>query len=505
MKPPLQKVLVANRGEIAVRVIRGCHELGIRTVAIYSEADRSALHVRNAGEAYCVGPAPSSESYLRGETVIEVAKKSGATAIHPGYGFLSENARFAQMVMDAGLIWIGPPPSAIDAMGSKTGARQRMVAAGVPVVPGTTHPIETEAEAERIAAEIGYPVMLKAAGGGGGKGIRKVDRPEDFAGAWRAARSEAARSFKDDAVYLEKFVADPKHVEIQVLADQFGNTVHLFERDCSVQRRNQKVVEETPCPVLSDETRLAMANVAVQAAKAVGYVGAGTCEFLYSQATGDFYFLEMNTRLQVEHPITEMVTGIDLVRAMLRIAGGERLWFAQDDVKQVGHAIECRVYAEDPANNFAPAPGRISGLREPGGPWVRVDSGVYAGYEVPIHYDPMVAKLICWGADREEAISRSIRALREYRVRGIRTSIPFFEAILRDEDFKRGDYSTGFLSAERMKKLTDASHNDRIATIAAAIAKLEADTKPVRAPAAGKAESAWKTSGRPKGPTWRVP
>ncbi len=505
MKPPLHKVLVANRGEIAVRVIRGCHELGVRTVAVYSEADRSALHVRNAGEAYCVGPAPSSESYLRGEVIIEVAKKAGATAIHPGYGFLSENARFAQMVTDAGLIWIGPPPSAIDAMGSKTGARQRMVAAGVPVVPGTTHPIETEVEAARIAEEIGYPVMLKAAGGGGGKGIRKVERREDFASAWRAARSEAARSFKDDAVYLEKFVQDPKHVEIQVLADQYGNTVHLFERDCSVQRRNQKVVEETPCPVLSDETRLAMANVAVQAAKAVGYVGAGTCEFLYSQATGDFYFLEMNTRLQVEHPITEMVTGIDLVRAMIRIAGGEPLWFRQEDVKQVGHAIECRVYAEDPANNFAPAPGKISGLREPGGPWVRVDSGVYAGYEVPIHYDPMVAKLICWGADREEAISRSIRALREYRVRGIRTSIPFFEAILRDEDFKRGDYSTGFLSAERMKKLTDTSHNDRIATIAAAIAKYEADTRPARVQTAGKAESPWKTAGRPKRNGFRVP
>jgi acetyl-CoA carboxylase biotin carboxylase subunit len=504
MKPPLYKVLVANRGEIAVRVIRGCHELGIRTVAIYSEADRSALHVRNAGEAYCVGPAASSESYLRGEVVIEVAKKSGATAIHPGYGFLSENARFAQMVIDAGLIWIGPPPSAIDAMGSKTGARQRMVAAGVPVVPGTTHPIETEEEAERIALEIGYPVMLKAAGGGGGKGIRKVERPEDFASAWGAARSEAARSFKDDAVYLEKFVADPKHVEIQVLADAHGNTVHLFERDCSVQRRNQKVIEETPCPVLSEETRLAMANVAVQAAKAVNYVGAGTCEFLYSQASGDFYFLEMNTRLQVEHPITEMVTGVDLVRAMLRIAGGEPLWFRQEDVKQVGHAIECRVYAEDPANNFAPAPGRISGLREPGGPWVRVDSGVYAGYEVPIHYDPMVAKLICWGADREEAISRSIRALREYRVRGIRTSIPFFEAILRDPDFKDGAYSTGFLSPERMKALTDASHNDRIATIAAAIAKYEADTRPARVQTAGKAESPWKTSGRPKGGTWRA-
>jgi acetyl-CoA carboxylase biotin carboxylase subunit len=495
--PPFTKVLVANRGEIAVRVIRGCHELGIRTVAVYSEADRSALHVRNAGEAWCIGPAPSAQSYLRAEAIIEVAKKTGAEAIHPGYGFLSENAKFAQMVMDAGLVWIGPPPSAIDAMGSKTGARQRMVAAGVPVVPGTTEPIETLEEAAVIAEKIGYPVMIKAAGGGGGKGIRRVDTPDEFASAWRTARSEAATSFKDDAVYIEKFVADPKHVEIQVLADAHGTCLHLFERDCSVQRRNQKVVEETPCPVLPNATRLAMARVAVQAAEAVNYVGAGTCEFLYSQATGDFYFLEMNTRLQVEHPITEMVTGVDLVRAQLRIAAGEKLWITQDDIKQVGHAIECRVYAEDPANNFSPAPGRISGLREPGGPWVRVDSGVYAGYEVPIHYDPMVAKLVCWGADREEAISRTIRALREYRVRGIRTSIPFFNALLRDPDFVAGSYSTGFLSRERLERLAAASRNDEVATIAAAIARFEADTRPARAESATPSESAWKRSGRP--------
>ncbi|MEN9787471.1 MAG: Acetyl-CoA carboxylase [Pseudomonadota bacterium] len=496
-EPPFHKILVANRGEIAVRVIRGCHELGVRTVAVYSEADRGALHVRNAGEAHCIGPAPSSESYLRGERIIEVAKRTGAQAIHPGYGFLSENAAFAQMVLDAGLVWIGPPPSAITAMGSKTGARQRMVAAGVPVVPGTTHPIETLEEAFAIAQDIGFPVMLKAAGGGGGKGIRRVDSPDAFAGAWRAARSEAATSFKDDAVYLEKFVADPKHVEIQVLADAHGTTLHLFERDCSVQRRNQKVVEETPCTVLPEATRQAMAKVAVQAAEAVGYVGAGTIEFLYSQASGEFYFLEMNTRLQVEHPITEMVTGVDLVRAQVRIAAGERLWFGQEDVRQVGHAIECRVYAEDPAQNFAPAPGRIRGLREPGGPWVRVDSGVYAGYEVPIHYDPMVAKLVCWGATRDEAISRTIRALREYRVRGIRTSIPFFNALLRDPDFVDGRYSTGFLSAERLARLSEAGRNDRIATIAAAIAQHEADTRPARS-TTPRTESAWKRAGRPR-------
>lgn len=495
--PPFAKVLVANRGEIAVRVIRGCHELGIRTVAVYSDADRTALHVRNAGEAYAIGPALSAESYLRGDVIIEVAKRCGAEAIHPGYGFLSENANFAQMVLDAGLVWIGPPPSAIDSMGSKTGARQRMIAAGVPVVPGTAHAIESEDEALRLAKSFGFPVMLKAAAGGGGKGMRRVDNESEFSGAWRSTRSEAAKSFKDDAVYLEKFVENPKHVEIQVLADAHGHTVHLFERDCSVQRRNQKVVEETPCPVLPESTRLAMAKVAVQAAEAVGYVGAGTIEFLFSQASGEFYFLEMNTRLQVEHPITEMVTGVDLVRAQLRIAAGEPLWFSQADLKQVGHAIECRVYAEDPANNFAPAPGKISGLREPSGPWVRVDSGVYAGYEVPIHYDPMVAKLVCWGADRDEAISRCIRALREYRVRGIRTSIPFFNALLRDPEFQAGTYSTGFLSPERLRSLAEGARNDDIATIAAALAQFEADTKPARTATAGAAESAWKRSGRP--------
>ena len=482
-----------------MRVIRACHELGVRTVAVFSEADREALHVRSAGEAVCIGPAPSSESYLCGEGIIAAALRTGAQAIHPGYGFLSENAAFAQSVIDAGLVWIGPPPSAIESMGSKTGARQRMIAAGVPVVPGTSHAIATAEEALVLAVEFGFPVMIKAAAGGGGKGMRRVDHPDDFASAWRSAQSEARKSFKDDAVYLEKFVDDPKHIEIQVLADAHGHTVHLFERDCSVQRRNQKVVEETPCAVLPNDTRLAMAAVAVQAAEAVGYVGAGTIEFLYSQASGEFYFLEMNTRLQVEHPITEMVTGIDLARAQLRIAAGEPLWFAQKDIVQRGHAIECRVYAEDPSQQFAPAPGRISGLREPGGPWVRVDSGVYAGYEVPIHYDPMIAKLVCWGSDREEAISRTIRALREYRVRGIRTSIPFFAALLRDPDFADGRYSTGFLSPERLTRLTDASRNDEIATIAAALAQFERDTRPSRPESATPRESAWKRSGRPGG------
>jgi acetyl-CoA carboxylase biotin carboxylase subunit len=381
-------------------------------------------------------------------------------------------------------------------MGSKTGARQRMVAAGVPVVPGTTEAIATEEEALKIAEKFGFPIMLKAAGGGGGKGMRRVDGAAEFSAAWRQARSEAMRSFKDDAVYIEKFVENPKHIEIQVLADRYGKTLHLFERDCSVQRRHQKVVEETPCPVLPDSIRRAMCKVAVQAAEAVGYIGAGTCEFLYSQTTQDFYFLEMNTRLQVEHPITETITGVDLVRAQLRIASGEPLWFEQEDLKQSGHAIECRIYAEDPAANFAPAPGKISGLREPSGPWVRVDSGVYAGYEVPIYYDPMIAKLICWGRDRAEAISRSHRALREYRVRGIQTSIPFFTALLKDPSFMEGTYSTGFLSPERMEILTASIQNDRLSSIAAALARYEADIQPARSVVSGPHNSAWKLSGR---------
>ncbi len=490
----LNKVLVANRGEIAVRVIRACHELGVPTVAVYSEADREALHVRNAVEAYAIGPAPSRDSYLRADRILEVARRSGADAIHPGYGFLSENADFAQAVLDAGLVWVGPPPEAIRVMGSKTESRARMKAAGVPVVPGTTEPLRDEAEALRVAEEIGYPVMLKAAAGGGGKGMRRVDGPGELAEALRRARSEAASSFGDDAVYIEKLVIDPRHVEVQVLCDAHGGAVHLFERDCSIQRRHQKVVEETPCPVLPPETREAMTAVALRAARAVGYVGAGTVEFLLG-ADGSFYFLEMNTRLQVEHPITEMVTGIDLVAAQLRIAAGEPLWFGQDDIRQVGHAIECRIYAEDAAHGWAPSPGRIEGYREPGGPWVRVDSGVYQGAEVPLHYDPMIAKLIVWGRDRDEAIRRSLRALLEYRVRGIHTTIPFFREVLADPDFRAGRYDTGFLSAERVERLTKLARNDDVAVIAAAIAALRRDTA-VRRPAAAAAPSPWKWSYR---------
>ncbi len=494
--PLPSKVLIANRGEIAVRVIRACHELSISTVAVFSEADRQALHVRNAIEAYCIGPAASAESYLKGDLILEVARECGADAIHPGYGFLSENAAFAQKVIDAGLIWIGPPPAAIAAMGSKTESRVRMIAAGVPVVPGTTEDLPSAEEALQIADEMGYPVMLKAAAGGGGKGMREVLRPEDLAEALRAARSEAQNSFGDPTVYIEKRIVRPKHVEIQVLADAHGNVVHLFERDCSVQRRHQKVVEESPCPTIRPEVRSAMAAVAVQAAKAVAYEGAGTIEFLMD-ASGSFYFLEMNTRLQVEHPITEMVTGVDLVAAQLRVAGGEPLWFAQEDLSQRGHAIECRIYAEDPANNWAPSPGTVTGYREPGGPWVRVDSGVYQGGAVTVFYDPMVAKLVVWGADRTAAIQRTQRALREYRVRGITTSIPFFRTLLADPDFVSGEYDTGFLNEERMERLTVSSRNDDLAVIAAAIAAFERDTAVKRpSQSTGQSGSQWKWSFR---------
>jgi acetyl-CoA carboxylase biotin carboxylase subunit len=506
--PLPEKVLVANRGEIAVRVIRACHELGIATVAVYSDADRDALHVRNAGEAVHIGPSPSSESYLVGARILLAAEHTGADAIHPGYGFLSENADFAEAVREAGITWVGPSPEAIRSMGSKTESRTRMKAAGVPVVPGTTQALSGAEEAREIADQMGYPVMLKASAGGGGKGMRQVDRAEDIESALRMAQSEAASAFGDDAVYIEKRIVGPRHVEVQVLADAHGTTVHLFERDCSVQRRNQKVLEETPCTVLAEATRAQMCAVAIQAAEAVDYVGAGTVEFLLD-ASGAFYFLEMNTRLQVEHPITEMVTGIDLVQAQLRIAGGEPLWFSQADVVRTGHAIECRIYAEDPDLNWAPSPGKIGGYREPGGPWVRVDSGVYPGASVPLFYDPLVAKLVVWGTDRDQAIRRAHRALIEYRVRGIATNIAFFRDLLNDPEFVSGDYNTGFLTPERIAGWSgngggvvgalvadaDRARVEEVAVIAAAIAAFERDAALKRPDSAAGADP-WKWSMR---------
>jgi acetyl-CoA carboxylase, biotin carboxylase subunit len=442
-----RKVLIANRGEIAVRVLRALKDFGIRGAVVYSDADRLALPVLLADEAYRVGPAPSRESYLRGEEIVRLAVAIGADAIHPGYGFLSENAGFAGLCRDAGVVFIGPSPEAMSAMGSKIECRRRMRAAGVPVVPGGQDPLADEAAAHAAAAEIGLPVMLKAAAGGGGKGMRLVRETAELPAAFRAARSEALASFGDDAVYAEKYIEAPRHVEIQVLGDRYGKVVSLGERECSLQRRHQKVLEEAPSTAVSPELRRRMGDAAVRAAAAVGYTNAGTCEFLLAPS-GEFYFLEMNTRLQVEHPVTEMVTGIDLVAAQLRIALGEPLPAAWDDIQPRGHALEARLYAESPFRNFAPSPGRIRALRWPEGPGVRVDSGVYEGSEVTVHYDPLLAKLICFGADREEALRRFARALAEMRIEGIETSAPLFRALVANEDFRAARFDIGWLDRQ---------------------------------------------------------
>jgi acetyl-CoA carboxylase biotin carboxylase subunit len=466
-----KKVLIANRGEIAVRVIRACRELGVQTVAVYSEADREALHVRMADEAYPIGPPPSRESYLVAEKLIDVAKKSGAEAIHPGYGFLSERAHFAKACADAGLVFIGPSPAAIDAMGDKVEARKRMIAAKVPVVPGSEGTLDSEEEIVATAAKIGFPVMLKAAAGGGGKGMRLISSEQGVRDGARAARSEAKSAFGDDRIYVERFVDSPRHVEVQVLGDTHGNVVHVYERECSIQRRHQKVVEESPSPALDQKTREAMGKVAVQAAKAVGYVGAGTIEFLVDSKR-NFYFLEMNTRIQVEHPITEMVTGVDLVRTQIEVAAGAPLPFRQDDIHQRGWALECRVYAEDPENNFLPAPGRITRLREPGGLGIRNDTGVYEGFEVSIHYDPMISKLVAWGASRDQAIERMQRALGEYVIHGPTTNIEFHRWLLRHPRFRKGDFDTRFIEQEFITLPDRGQGLERVAIAAAAIAAL---------------------------------
>ncbi len=463
-----QKILVANRGEIAVRIMRACREMGIGTVAVYSEADREALHVRRADEAYLVGPAPSAESYLRMERVLDAARRAGADAIHPGYGFLAENAGFAKACEEKGIAFIGPRSETIALMGEKTSARRVAVAAGVPVVPGTLEPLADAAAIAAEAGRIGYPLMLKAAAGGGGKGLRLVAGEEQLASALARARSEAKRAFGDDRLYVEKALERPRHIEIQVLADAHGNAVHLFERECSIQRRHQKVIEESPSPFVTPELRARMGELAVALVKQAGYLNAGTLEFLVDRQRRP-YFLEMNTRLQVEHPVTEMVTGEDLVKLQIRVAQGEKLPFRQDELRQRGHAIECRVYAEDPERGFLPSPGRILALSVPGGPGVRDDSGVYEGYAVPIHYDPLISKLIAHGQSREDAIQRMRRALAEYRILGIKTTLPFFERVLRHADFVAGEFDTSFV--ERVLEDRQARREGRldVAVTAAAV------------------------------------
>ena len=465
-----KKVLIANRGEIAVRIIRACREMGIASVAVFSDVDRAALHVSHADEAYPIGPAAARESYLSIPKIIDVAQRSGADAIHPGYGFLSENARFAHACHEAGIKFIGPPAAAMELMGSKTRARQAMQVAGVPFVPGSSRGLSL-GEAERMAGKIGYPVMIKAAAGGGGKGMRLVRSATELPSSFETAKSEALRSFNDDEVYLEKYIQNPRHIEIQVLADEHGNVVYLGERECSVQRRHQKVIEEAPSAIVDQDLRARMGAVAVQAAKSSGYANAGTVEFLVDSER-NFYFLEMNTRLQVEHPVTEAVTGLDLVHLQLRIAAGEKLSFCQSDVQLRGHAIECRIYAEDPENNFFPSPGRIAKLMRPSGPGIREDSGVYEGWTVPLDYDPMLSKLVAFAPDRRTAISRMRRALDEYFIGGIKSNLGLFRRILDHPDFQEARIDTGFLDRLLSSPSDDIRFEDPLEKLAAVSAAL---------------------------------
>jgi acetyl-CoA carboxylase biotin carboxylase subunit len=483
----LKKVLIANRGEIALRIVRACQELGVRSVAVHSDADAHAPHVREADESVNIGPAPSAQSYLRGDAIIAAAKATGADAIHPGYGFLSEREWFARAVRDAGLVWIGPPAEAIAAMGSKTAARQLAIKNDVPVVPGTTEALKDAKEASKVAAKFGYPVLLKAAAGGGGKGMRVVKSEAEMANALDAARRESKNAFGDDAVYIEKFIEGPRHVEIQVLADAHGNVISLGERECSVQRRHQKMIEEAPSPAVSPELRRRMGAAAVRAAKAAGYVNAGTCEFLLDK-NGEFYFLEMNTRIQVEHPVTECVTGIDLVQWQIRVASGEKLPFS-GDIEPRGWAMECRITSEDPANGFLPSTGRVEYLHVPSGPGVRWDGGIEAGSVIGLHYDPMLAKLIAWGANREQVIQRMHRALLELVIDGIESSREFHLRMMENADFKAGAIDIQWLERELPSILgTKASREElESAAIAAAlIAQRDRSGGKVAAPAAAQ-------------------
>jgi acetyl-CoA carboxylase biotin carboxylase subunit len=500
-----KKILIANRGEIAVRIIRACRELGIKAVAVYSEIDRKGLHVRMADEAYFIGPSPSTASYLNMEKLIEVAKKAGCEGIHPGYGFLAENSAFARKVEEQGLVFIGPPASAIELLGDKMAARKTMKKAGIEVVPGTEEPLETEEQGLKIARKIGFPILIKAAGGGGGNGMRVVREEKDLKEAMRACASEAKSAFADARIYIEKYLEKPRHVEIQILGDKFGKVIHLGERECSIQRRHQKVIEESPSPIVDEKMRKKMGETAVKAAKAAGYYNAGTMEFLVDPDK-NFYFLEANTRLQVEHPVTEMVTGIDIAKEQIRIASGSPLSYKQEDVAWKGAAIECRIYAEDPENNFLPSTGTVSYYEEPAGPGIRVDAGLYEGCEIPIYYDPIIGKLITWGANRDEAIQRMKRALSEYHISGVATTIPFHIQVLDNEKFKRGELSTHFIQEEFSQGLKVTLKEDDLKMVAlfAALAEYQnrsrAQTfKSSKAQGEKQRENSWKMEGRRRG------
>ncbi|MGB0124047.1 MAG: acetyl-CoA carboxylase biotin carboxylase subunit [Silvibacterium sp.] len=495
-----KKILIANRGEIALRIARACRELGIAWVSVYSDADRAAPYVLEAAEAYRLGPAPAAESYLRGDLLLDVARRSGAEAIHPGYGFLSENAGFAEACEQAGIKFIGPPASAMRVLGSKTQARQAADKAGMPRTPGSTKGLASLDEAHAVADEIGYPVMLKAAAGGGGKGMRAVSRRDDLRSAFESAQSEAERAFGSSEVYLEKLIERPRHVEIQILADEHGHCLYLGERECSVQRRHQKVIEEAPSAVVGADLRRSMGEAAVRLAQSAGYTNAGTVEFLLDDQE-NFYFLEVNTRLQVEHPVTELVTGLDLVHLQVRIAQGEPLPLAQKDIRLRGHAIECRIYAEDPDNGFLPSPGKITRLLQPGGPGIREDSGIYEGWTVPMDYDPMLSKLVAYAPTREAAIARMLRALDEYVIGGIRTNLSLFRRILNDADFEAARIDTGYLDRLLAQTVAEpaADHEEeraKIAAIAAAI--FESQRATIAAPAT-QTVSGWKRAGREEG------
>ena len=491
----IKKVLIANRGEIALRVMRTAREMGIATVAVYSEADRDALHVRYADEAVGIGPPPSAESYLRGDKIIEAAKRLGADAIHPGYGFLSENAAFARAVWEAGLIFIGPSPEAIEVMGSKLAAKRAAGERGIPMVPGTDGAITDRAEAKQVSEKIGYPILIKASAGGGGKGMRVVEKPEDFDEQMDRAVSEAVASFGDGSVFIEKYIASPHHIEIQILGDQHGNIIHLFERECSVQRRHQKVVEEAPSAVLTPEIREAMGRCAVEVGRACGYFGAGTVEFIVDDKL-DFFFLEMNTRLQVEHPVTELITGVDLVKQMIHIAEGKPLSIKQEDLSIRGHAMEVRVYAEDPATNFLPDVGTLQTYARPQGNGVRLDDGFEQGMAIPIHYDPMIAKLITYGQDREEAIAKMIRAIDEYKITGVQTTLPFGKFVMQHEAFRSGQFDTHFVSKyfapDQLQTPPDEAHAELAALLAAWLLELPKQPK-AGEPKVSALNSKWKS------------